>query len=119
PPVPVALGYGHGMQRSLSVFATQFQRSLLSKLRNRGTLYSTLLEAPLLALLVSVTLRSSKEGAYEFATALHVPAYLFLSATVAMFLGLTNSATEILRDRPVLRRERNSRPNPLLYVSSK
>jgi hypothetical protein len=36
-----------------------------------------------------------------------------------MFLGLTNSATEILRDRPILRRERNCRPNPLLYVTAK
>ena len=121
-PVPAAsgaLGFGRGIKRTLAVFATQFQRSLLSKMRNRGTLYSTLLEAPLLALLIAVTLRSSKEGAYELPTALHVPAYLFLSATVAMFLGLTNSATEILRDRPVLRRERNSRPNPLLYVGAK
>jgi ABC-type multidrug transport system ATPase subunit len=121
-PVPSASGGAgliHGLKRSWSVLQTQFQRSLFSKLRNRGTLYSTLLEAPLLALLVGVTLRSSKEGSYEFHTALHIPAYLFLSATVAMFLGLTNSATEILRDRPILRRERNCRPNPLLYVSAK
>lgn len=114
-----ATGFASAIKRSFSVFATQFQRSLYSKVRNRGTLYSTLLEAPLLALLIAVTLRSSKEGAYEFHTALHIPAYLFLSATVAMFLGLTNSATEILRDRPILRRERNSRPNPLLYVCAK
>jgi hypothetical protein len=92
---------------------------LLSKVRNRGTLYSTLLEAPLLAVLIGVTLRSSPEGAYEYPTALHLPAYLFLSATVAMFLGLTNSATDILRDRPILRRERNSRPSPALYVGAK
>jgi len=120
--VPSAMGtagFGHMLKRSWSVFVTQFQRSLFSKLRNRGTLYSTLLEAPLLALLIGITLRSSKEGAYEFPTALHVPAYLFLSATVAMFLGLTNSATEILRDRPILRRERNCRPNPVLYVAAK
>jgi ABC-type multidrug transport system ATPase subunit len=121
-PVPSASGGAgavHGLKRTWSVLRTQFQRSFFSKLRNRGTLYSTLLEAPLLALLVGVTLRSSKEGSYEFHTALHVPAYLFLSATVAMFLGLTNSATEILRDRPILRRERNCRPNPLLYVTAK
>ncbi|MCW1916399.1 ATP-binding cassette domain-containing protein [Luteolibacter sp. GHJ8] len=121
-PVPSAsggAGWIYGLKRSWSVLQTQFHRSLLSKVRNRGTLYSTLLEAPLLALLVGVTLRSSKEGSYEFHTALHIPAYLFLSATVAMFLGLTNSATEILRDRPILRRERNCRPNPLLYVTAK
>ncbi len=113
------MGIGHWLKRNFMVFLTQFQRSFLSKLRNRGTLYSTLLEAPLLAMLIGITLRSSKSGAYEFPTALHIPAYLFLSATVAMFLGLTNSATEILRDRPVIRRERNCRPNPLLYVAAK
>jgi ABC-type multidrug transport system ATPase subunit len=102
-----------------AVFVTHFLRSLLSKLRNRGTLYSTFLEAPLLAALVSVTLRSSPEGSYDFSTALHLPAYLFLSATVAMFLGLTNSATEILRDRPVLRRERNCQPGAFSYVAAK
>ncbi|MDB4551444.1 ABC transporter permease, partial [Akkermansiaceae bacterium] len=36
-----------------------------------------------------------------------------------MFFGLTNSATEVLRDRPILRRERNCRPHPILYLSSK
>ncbi|RYD30752.1 MAG: hypothetical protein EOP85_23480, partial [Verrucomicrobiaceae bacterium] len=103
----------------VAVFATHFLRSLLSKLRNRGTVYSTCLEAPLLAALVAITLRSSPEGAYQFSTALHIPAYLFLSATVAMFLGLTNSATEVLRDRPVLRRERNCQPGAGSYVMAK
>ncbi|MGJ8632575.1 MAG: ATP-binding cassette domain-containing protein [Luteolibacter sp.] len=101
------------------VFTTHFERSLLSKIRNRGTLYSTFLEAPVLAALIAITLRSSPEGKYEFSTALHIPAYLFLSITVAMFLGLTNSATEILRDRAILRRERNCQPSGISYVAAK
>lgn len=107
------------IKQGFSVFKTQLMRSLLSKFRNRGTIYSSLIEAPLLAALIALTLRSSPEGAYRFSTALHIPAYLFLSATVAMFLGLTNSATEILRDRPMLRRERNYRRSPTLYVAAK
>jgi ABC-type multidrug transport system ATPase subunit len=103
----------------IAVFATHFLRSLFSKLRNRGTIYSTFLEAPLLAALIAVTLRSSPEGSYQFSTALHIPAYLFLSATVAMFLGLTNSATEVLRDRPILRRERNCQPGAGSYIMAK
>lgn len=103
----------------IAVFATHFLRSLLSKLRSRGTIYSTCLEAPLLAALIAHTLRSSSQGPYEFATALHIPAYLFLSTTVAMFLGLTNSATEVLRDRPILRRERNCQPGAASYVAAK
>lgn len=103
----------------IGVFATHFLRALLSKFRNRGTVYSSCLEAPLLAALISITLRSSPEGPYDFSTALHIPAYLFLSTTVAMFLGLTNSATEILRDRPILRRERNCQPGAFSYVTAK
>lgn len=103
----------------LRLFRTHFNRSLLSKFRNRGTIYSILLEAPLLALLIGITLRSSPEGKYAFHTSLHLPVYLFLSATIAMFLGLTNSATEILRDSPVLRRERNCRSGAALYVGAK
>ena len=104
----------------IAVFATHFLRTLLSKIRSRGTIYSTCLEAPLLAALISNTLRSSAGGVpYEFATALHIPAYLFLSTTVAMFLGLTNSATEVLRDRPFLRRERNCQPGAASYVAAK
>lgn len=102
-----------------ALFATYFQRAFLGKFRNRGSIYSILLEAPILAALVGFTLRSSPKGAYEFGSALHIPAYLFLSATVAMFLGLTNTATEILRDRPILRRERNSQPSAFLYVVAK
>jgi ABC-type multidrug transport system ATPase subunit len=114
PPKPV-----RRLHAMIAVFATHFLRSLLSKLRNRGTIYSTCLEAPLLAALISNTLRSSPQGPYEFATALHIPAYLFLSTTVAMFLGLTNSATEVLRDRPILRRERNCQPGAASYVAAK
>lgn len=36
-----------------------------------------------------------------------------------MFLGLTNSATEVLRDRPILRRERNCQPGAGSYVVAK
>ncbi|MEO5716165.1 MAG: ATP-binding cassette domain-containing protein [Luteolibacter sp.] len=107
------------LQAVIAVFATHFLRSFLSKVRNRGTIYSTCLEAPLLAALIAITLRSSAEGSYQFSTALHIPAYLFLSVTVAMFLGLTNSATEVLRDRPILRRERNCQPGAGSYVTAK
>lgn len=98
---------------------THFHRTMLSKFRNRGTIYSILLEAPLLALLIGITLRASPEGAYSFHSGLHLPVYIFLTVTIGMFLGLTNSATEILRDLPIFRRERNCRTGTLLYVSAK
>ncbi|MGB1936000.1 MAG: ATP-binding cassette domain-containing protein [Akkermansiaceae bacterium] len=103
----------------IRLFRTHLHRSLVSKFRNRGTVYSILLESPLLALLIGATLRASPEGPYEFSSSLHLPVYLFLTVTIGMFLGLTNSATEILRDSPLLRRERNCRTGTFLYVSAK
>ena len=101
------------------IFKAHFWRATLSKYRNKGTIYATLLEVPLLAFIIAWTLRASAEGSYEFETGLHIVTYLFMAVTVGMFLGLTNSATEILRDRPTLRRERNCRYNDTLYVLSK
>ncbi len=109
----------HGRRQKWMIFKTHFSRAAKSKFRHRGTFYSIFLEAPLLAALIAVTLRASAEGNYLFHSALHLPSYLFLAVTVAMFFGLTNSATEVLRDRPVLRRERNCRPHPVLYLGSK
>jgi hypothetical protein len=109
----------HGRRQKWMIFKTHLARAAKSKFRHRGTYNSILLEAPLLAGLIGLTLRASPDGSYQFHSALHLPSYLFLAVTVAMFFGLTNSATEVLRDRPVLRRERNCRPHPILYLGSK
>ena len=45
--------------------------------------------------------------------------FLFLSLIVAMFLGLTNSADDIIRDRAILQRERNLNVRLSYYVISK
>ncbi|MEN8774627.1 MAG: ATP-binding cassette domain-containing protein [Akkermansiaceae bacterium] len=109
----------HGRRQKWMIFKTHLARATKSKFRHRGTFNSILLEAPLLAALIGLTLRASPDGSYQFHSALHLPSYLFLAVTVAMFFGLTNSATEVLRDRPVLRRERNCRPHPILYLGAK
>ena len=100
-------------------FINQFKRSFLSKMRNRGNLATTLLEAPALAVLVATVLRYSEEGAYNFASAFHIPTYLFLTLVIGLFLGLTNSAEEIIRDRTLLERERNQGIRVRTYVLSK
>src|SRR5207248_10791760 len=48
-----------------------------------------------------------------------IPTFLFLSLIVEMFLGLTNSADDIIRDRAVLHRERNLDVRLSYYVISK
>ncbi|MEM7383670.1 MAG: ATP-binding cassette domain-containing protein, partial [Verrucomicrobiota bacterium] len=98
---------------------TSIKRAFLSKMRNRTNLITTLLEAPLLALLISVVLRYSEEGSYIFADAFHIPTYMFLTLVVGMFLGLTNSADEIIRDNAALTRERNHRVRVPYYLTGK
>lgn len=88
-------------------FSNQFKRAFFSKLRNRANLATTLLEAPALAILIAVVMRYSEDGIYSFANAFHIPTYLFLSLVTALFLGMTNSAEEIIRDRNLLQRERH------------
>src|SRR5438067_7840017 len=100
-------------------FRTILRRSFLSKLRNRANLVITIGVSPVLALLISTILRYSENGTYDFASAYHIPTFLFLGLIVAMFLGLTNSADDIIRDRPVLQRERNIKVRLSYYVISK
>ncbi len=100
-------------------FRTVLRRSFLSKLRNRANLVITIGVSPVLALLIATLLRYSENGTYDFASAYHIPTFLFLGLIVAMFLGLTNSADDIIRDRPVLQRERNIKVRLSYYVVSK
>ena len=92
------------------LFYLWLQRTFLSRVRSRRSLYAVLLEGPLLALLIAGTLRVAGDTPYTFYKALHINEYLFLSLVLAMFFGLTDAACEILRDRLLLRRESNYKP---------
>lgn len=109
----------HSLREEGILFGTHLKRALLSKLRNRTNLLATLLEAPALAFLISTVLKYSEDSTYTFASAFHIPTYLFMSLVVAMFLGLTNSADEIIRDRYMLSRERNHNLRTFYYLSGK
>jgi len=98
---------------------TLLKRAFISKLRNRGNLVITIGVAPVLAFLIASILRYSDSGKYDFASAYHIPTFLFLTLIVAMFLGLTNSADDIIRDRVVLQRERNLSVRLPYYVFAK
>ena len=100
-------------------FLTLVRRAFLSKMRNRANLLTTIVEAPVLATLISTVLLYSESGSYDFASAYHIPTYLFLSLIVAMFLGLTNSADDIIRDRTILQRERNLNVRLPYYIAAK
>ncbi|MEQ8927662.1 MAG: ATP-binding cassette domain-containing protein [Fulvivirga sp.] len=85
-------------------------RDFLSKLSNKQYLLINLLEAPLLAFVLAYLVRYHNTNNtitidYLFSANLNIPAYLFMSVIVALFMGLTVSAEEIIRDRKILKRE--------------
>src|SRR5207237_6305321 len=100
-------------------FRTVLRRAFISKLRNSANLVITIGVSPVLALLIATIVRYSESGTYDFASAYHIPTFLFLGLIVAMFLGLTNSADDISRDRAVLQRERNLDVRLSYYVIAK
>ncbi len=83
-------------------------RDTLSKLSNKQYLLINLLEAPLLALILGFIIhyRSAPGGKeYIFRFNENIPAFMLMSIIVALFMGLTVSAEEIIRDRKILKRE--------------
>lgn len=101
------------------LFILWFNRTLLGRVRSRKALYAVLLEGPVLALLIAGTLRASFEEPYTFYKSLHINEYLFLSLVLAMFFGLTDAACELLRDRPLLKRESNYKLFITGYLAAK
>lgn len=87
------------------IFAT---RDTLAKLSNKQYLLINLLEGPLLALILAfiIKYKSAPDGKdYIFRFNDNFPAFMLMSIIVALFMGLTVSAEEIIRDRKILRRE--------------
>lgn len=107
--------------RQLKVY---FQRDLLSKLANRQYVLINLLEAPALAFLMAFFLKFYRTGhgtagEYIFRQNDNIPQYLFIAVIVALFLGLTVSAEEIIRDRKILAREKFLDLSWMSYLLSK
>jgi ABC transport system ATP-binding/permease protein len=91
--------------RQTIIFTT---RDTLSKLSNKQYLLINLLEAPLLAIILAFIIhyKSAPGGKeYIFRFNENFPAFMLMSIIVALFMGLTVSAEEIIRDRKILKRE--------------
>lgn len=87
------------------------QRDFLAKIKDRQYLLINLLEAPFLALALAFIVRyAPHEGfkihPYIFFNNENIPAYFFMSVIVALFMGMSISAEEILKDRLLLKREK-------------
>ncbi len=86
-------------------------RDILAKLSNKQYITINLLQAPLLALILSYIVRYypvdelTNKGTYVFADNVNIPAFIFMSIIISLFMGLTMSAEEIIKDAKTRKRE--------------
>ncbi len=101
-----------------------FKRNFLSKLADRQFLSISLSVAPLLVVILGyftkyISGNDTDAHAYLFSQNENLPAYLFMSVIVALFLGLIISAEEIIKDRKILARESFLHLSRTSYLLSK
>ncbi len=97
-------------------------RDVTGKIANRQYLLLTLLEGPVLGLILAFIIRyiaDPNSDTYIFRENENIPIYIFMSIIVALFLGLTISAEEIFRDRKLLMREHFLHLNRSSYLVAK
>ena len=98
----------------------QATRDVTRKWKNRQYLLINLLEAPILAVLLAVLLRSTENGgAYTYGDAANIPHFLFVAVIVAIFMGLTVSAEELFRDKLMRKRESHLQLSWGAYLTAK
>lgn len=93
---------------------SKFRQMLIFLRRNISTKFSdiqylcvTLLEAPLLALISGLLTHYSPVGYdYTIMDNKNLPSFLFMAVIVSVFLGMSGSAEEIIKDRALLKREK-------------
>ncbi|MFT6716190.1 MAG: ABC-type multidrug transport system ATPase subunit [Saprospiraceae bacterium] len=111
--------------RKISQFRVFFARDVLSKISNTQYLLINFLEGPFLAFILAYLVKyySAENGLnlneYVFRYNDNMTAYLFMSVVVALFMGLTVSAEEIIRDRKILKRESFLNLSRFSYLSAK
>jgi len=97
-------------------------RDFWSKISNTQYMLINLLQAPLLACLLAFVIRytnGSETAGYTYRYNDNIPAFILMSVLVAIFMGLTVSAEEIIRDRKIQKREAFLNLSRTSYLTSK
>ncbi len=98
-------------------------RDLKTKLKNNQYLLITFLEAPVLAFFLAYLVKFYTtvdfEKVYIFSKNVNIPVYFFMAIIVSLFMGLTLSAEELIKDRKILKRESFLNLSRLSYLLSK
>jgi ABC-type multidrug transport system ATPase subunit len=97
-------------------------RDVKSKVKNQQYLMVNIVEAPLLAFILAFIVRynnTADGSSYAYRFNDNIPAYILMSIVVAIFIGLSLSADEIIKDRKIVRRESFLNLSRFSYLSSK
>jgi ABC transport system ATP-binding/permease protein len=105
-----------GLLKQFKIFS---ERNLRIKVTDRQYLSVNLLEAPLLAVIVAWFTRFSEGDEYIFFENKSLISYLFMSIVVVLFMGMSVSAEEIIKDRKILQRESFLNLSRFSYLNSK
>ncbi|MBK8808220.1 MAG: ATP-binding cassette domain-containing protein [Bacteroidales bacterium] len=105
-------------------FKIFFIRNVLAKLTDKQYMLINFLEAPLLALICGFFTKyiagtPDDPSKYIFSQNENLPSYLFMCVIAILFIGLTVSAEEIIKDRKILQRERFLNLSWMSYINSK
>ncbi|MBN2894037.1 MAG: ATP-binding cassette domain-containing protein [Bacteroidales bacterium] len=109
---------------SFEQFLIFSKRNFLRKITNLQYILLNILEAPILAIILaffSKFIKGTPEDPhkYIFSENVNLPSFMFMAVTVALFLGLTVSAEEIIKDRRILKREKFLSLSNWAYINSK
>ncbi|TNF44255.1 MAG: ATP-binding cassette domain-containing protein [Bacteroidetes bacterium] len=100
-------------------FRIYFERNLRIKITDRQYLFINLLEAPVLAVIVAYFTRFAEGDEYIFFENKSLISYLFMSIVVVLFMGMSVSAEEIIKDGKILQRESFLNLSRFSYLNSK
>ena len=100
-------------------FMIFFKRNFRVKVSDKQYLLINLVEAPLLALIVGYFTRFAEADQYMFFENKNLISYLFMAIVVVLFIGMSVSAEEIIRDRKILQREAFLNLSRFSYLNSK
>lgn len=116
--IPAGLNIPNRIKQYI-VFMT---RDLKSKFSNNQYMIINLLEAPVLALVMAFIIRYQNDpdtGQYMYRFNDNIPAFILISVVIALFMGMTVSAEEIIKDRKIQKREAFLKLSRTSYLLSK
>jgi ABC-type multidrug transport system ATPase subunit len=120
-PTPPLQSLGIKRANVFNQFRYFFIRNVKTKIADRQTILMSLIMPPVLGLLLSFFSMhiSPKLGMYQYRENQNIPAFIFMSVIVAIFIGMMASSQEIIKDRMILRREAFLSLNFRSYVFAK